>query len=262
MFFSGLQNPRRIVSHGYFVNLLTTSLNSRAMRPRATPPSHKHSWNTVLYRIAIAVVVVVVVILRSYVSWYRTPRERCESSCPQKAHSSSRPRCHRSARPCCPSPLRTMGLSSSTLQTEVSSRRAPPMRIPRAWIKGRALGWLVLIYPRASVFPLLLFRRFSRTPESSSPSSPCTAVAGRLVHLREMPSSTRLSLLSPSSSTVSSRAPPLPFRNNPARSRGPVLNKCAVFSVPWARSHPAGPHDVAAISLTGKRDGKVACVPA
>lgn len=153
------------------------------------------------------------------------------------------------------------GLSSSVPQTEVSSRRAPPRRIPRAWIKGRALGWLVLIYPRASVFPLLLFRRFTRTPELP-PSSPLYSRRGALG------APTRDAFFNPllpsppdsSSSTVSSRAPLMPFRNNPARSRGPVLNKCAVFSVPWARSHPAGPHDVAAISLTGKRDGKVACV--
>lgn len=36
----------------------------------------------------------------------------------------------------------------------------------------------------------------------------------------------------------------------------------ALFSVYRTASHPAGPHDVPAISLTRKRDGKAGCVPA
>jgi len=91
-------------------------------------------------------------------------------------------------------PYESPNLSSSMPQTEVSSRRAP-MRIPRAWIKGRALGWLVLIYPRASVFPLLLFRRFSWTPPRPPFVSPIQPSRG-VWYLQEMPSSTYLPFLS------------------------------------------------------------------
>lgn len=92
--------------------------------------------------------------------------ERCESWCPQKAPFLIHRRLVDLAL------RRSLFTDSSSLlrwachNEGVSSRRAPPIpRIPRAWIKGRALGWLVLIYPRASVFSLLLFRRFSRAPD-------------------------------------------------------------------------------------------------
>lgn len=73
-----------------------------------------------------------------------------------------------------------------------------------------ALGWLVLIYPRASVFPVLLFRRqgFRSVPG-----------AARLYRARSSPPSM------PSSYG--------PARNNPARTRP---NKCAVFSIPYSQS--------------------------
>lgn len=110
--------------------------------------------------------------------------ERCESSCPQKAHSSSTAISDRRPRRF---PLHGRRLSSTAeAATKVSSRRAPPpMRIPRAWIKGRALGWLVLIYPRASVFPLLLFRRFSRAPDHPCPSRTSSLRSSRGASMRK-----------------------------------------------------------------------------